>query len=591
MSSAAQPRLLADIGSVYARFAIERAPRRFENVRLLRCADHADFQSAVRAYLDTLGNETVSQAAVAISNPVDDDTIRMTNYPWRFSIEETRARLGLDTLLVVNDFTALAMALPLLTPEQKRQIGGGSANPNGVIGLVGPGTGLGVSALVPADNAWISLGTEGGHASFSPENEQELYLLSYARNIYGHVSTERLVTGPGIELTYRALCAQAQANADEIDAIEITRRALQQECPICRQTLDAFCAMLGTVAGDVALTMGARGGLYIGGSIPPRLGEYFDTSPFRQRFEAKGRFSDFLARIPTYVITSDTATFVGTSAILEAQMRKRRGGSIFDKIRATRDDLTPSEKQVADYLLAQPHSFTNAPVHEIAAQTRVSQPTVIRFCRSIGCEGLPDLKLKLASSLTATIPVTHTQVSSDDTSLELGTKVFSNTASAILDARRQLDRSAIDRAVDLLTQAHRIQFFALGNYGIVAEDAQYKFLRLGISTTVFTDSRLQLLAAETMTDKDVLLVISGNGKISDLLQAVQKARARGVAIIAVTAGGSPLAKQATVTLKVDHGEDATTHIPMISRILHLLIIDTLTMGVSQRRGNIQLESP
>ncbi|MBI3525474.1 MAG: glucokinase [Betaproteobacteria bacterium] len=585
-------RLLADIGSTYARFAIETAPNQLENVMALRCADYPDFFSAVRAYLDTLGDIWIHHAAVAISNPVDSDAVQMTNYHWHFSIEETRARLNLDTLLVVNDFTALAMALPYLKPEQRRQIGGGEADRSSVIGLVGPGTGLGVSALVPMDDGWLSLGAEGGHASFSPQDERELYLLQYAWKSFDHVSAERLVTGPGIELTYRALCERARKPAASIGAKEITRRGLRKACPICVETLDTFCGMLGTVAANVALTLGAHGGVYIGGSIPPRLGDYFDSSAFRQRFESKGRFSDFLAHIPTYVITSDTATFLGTSAILAAQLHKRaRSGSIINKIRKLRATLTPSERLVADYALSQPHAMLTNPISEIAGSVRVSQPTVIRFCRTIGCVGLSDFKLKLAAGLTATIPVTHTQVTSSDSSQERGAKVFGNTASAILEASHQLDRVAIDQAVALLLKARRIEFFGVGNYGIVAQDAQYKFLRLGIATTAYTDTRLQLLAVNAMSAEDVLVVFSGNGKITELVEAVDKAVSKGAFVVAITEGQSPLAERATVAVEVDNMEDADIQIPMISRILHLLIIDTLAMGVAMSRSGSWPEEP
>ena len=166
------PRLIADIGGTVARFARVSEPGRFDQVRSLRCADHEDFHAALRAYLSQVECGPVRHAAIAIANPVSGDAVRMTNYHWQFSIEEMRQRLRFDTLLVVNDFTALAMALPRLSPAERRQVGGGAPRANSVVGLLGSGSGLGVSGLIPAEQGWISLGSEGGHTSFSPRDER-----------------------------------------------------------------------------------------------------------------------------------------------------------------------------------------------------------------------------------------------------------------------------------------------------------------------------------------------------------------------------------------------------------------------------------
>jgi glucokinase len=478
------PRLLADIGGTYARFTLETAPGVFERAATLRCADHADFHAAVSAYLATLPPGRIAHAAVAIANPVEGDSVRMTNYHWQFSIEAMRGKLGFDTLVVVNDFTALAMALPRLGLNDRRQVGGGQPRERSVIGILGSGSGLGVSGLIPADDGYIALGTEGGHTSFSPRDERELAILHHAWKSLPHVSFERLLSGPGLELIYRALAERAGVRAAQgLSAPEITRRALSGADPVCVETLDAFCAMLGTAAANLAVTLGALGGIYIGGGIVPRLGEHFDRSAFRQRFEDKGRFSDYLAQIPTWVVTAQNATFHGVSAILTAQLRNLSGGTasaILGQIQRVRPNLSPAERRVADHVLAHPRSVLNDPVAEIARASQVSQPTVIRFCRSLGCEGLSDFKLRLASGLTGTVPVTHTQVTRDDSVLELGTKVLGNTASSILQVRDHLNRDSIDRAIALLTKARRVDCFAVGYYGAVAQDAQYKFLRLGL---------------------------------------------------------------------------------------------------------------
>ena len=585
------PRLLADIGGTYARFALEVAPGRFEYKLSMRCAEHADFHAAVTAYLADLPVARIKNAAVAIANPVSGDRVRMTNYHWQFSIEEMRARLRFDNLVVVNDFTALAMALPSLLPHQRHQVGGGMALPRSVHGLIGAGSGLGVSGLIPAEKGWIALGTEGGHTSFSPRDEREIYILQYGWKHFPHVSFERVLSGPGIELIYRALADRAGVKVDPLSAPEITRRGLEDRDALCRETLDAFCAILGTAAANLAVTQGAFGGIYIGGGIVPRLGEFFDHSGFRARFEDKGRFSDYMKGIPTFVITAEDATFMGASTILSAQLgalESNEAATILNQIRRARSNLSPAEQRVADYVLAHPRSALNDPIAKLALSAEVSQPTVIRFCRSLGCKGLSDFKLRLASGLTGTMPVTHTQVTGQDSSLEVGDKVLGNTASAILQVRDHLNRESIDQAVRLISDAERVEFYAVGHFGSVADDAQFKFLRMGVSSASYTVPRLQALAANLLRPGIVAVVISGSGRIDELLDVVDRARANGAVVIAITASQSPLARKADVALIVDHVEDIATQVPMISRILHLLMIDILVVGLSLRRGESQL---
>ncbi len=584
------PRLLADIGGTYARFIIETAAGVFLHSASLRCADHADFHAAVSAYLaglKTAGAVPIQHAAIAIANPVEGDEVRMTNYSWRFSIEQTRQRLGLETLVVVNDFTALAMALPRLAPSQRRQVGGGRPRDTSVLGVLGAGSGLGVSGLIPTAGGWVALGTEGGHSGFAPRDEREIAILRHALTRYPHVSFERLLSGPGIELIHQALRERAGQPRQDLGASEITRRALDGSDDACVETLDAFCAVLGTAAANLAVTLGALGGIYIGGGIVPRLGSYFDRSPFRARFEDKGRFSDYVKGIPTYVVTAEQATLVGVSVILAAQLRELQGDqppAILGQVLRVRDSLSPAERRVADHVLAHARSALNDPIAEIARAAAVSQPTVIRFCRSLGCDGLSDFKLRLASGLSGTVPLTHTQVTGEDSVLELGVKVLGNTASAILQVREQLNRDLLLRAIDLLAAASRIDFYAVGHFGVVSDDAQFKFLRFGVPSGSYTDPRLQLLAAKVLRPGDVAVVISSNGRIDDLLAVAEAARGRGAAVVAITASHSPLARKADVALLVDHVEDVTTQVPMVSRVLHLLVIDILAVGVAMRLG-------
>lgn len=314
------PRLLADVGGTNARFALETAPLVFEAVEVLPCSGHASLASAVQAYLAGAAAQAacggkVRHAAIAIANPVDGDMVAMTNHHWSFSTAALKGELGLDTLAVVNDFTALAMALPMLGTGQRIQVGGGAPRPGSTIGLVGAGTGLGVSGLVPVGQRWVALASEGGHASFAPGDDLEIEVLLALRREYGHVSAERLLSGAGLESIHRVL-----SQGPVLKAAEITRRALDGSCAVCAQAVELFCAVLGSVAGNVALTLGATGGMFIGGGIVPRLGQLFARSPFRARFEAKGRLSGYVARIPTYVITEPYPAFFGVSAILAERM-------------------------------------------------------------------------------------------------------------------------------------------------------------------------------------------------------------------------------------------------------------------------------
>ncbi|MFM0046607.1 bifunctional transcriptional regulator/glucokinase [Paraburkholderia sediminicola] len=581
------PRLLADIGGTNARFALETSPGEISSVQVYPCADYPGVAEVIKKYLKDTKIGRVNHAAIAIANPVDGDQVSMTNHDWGFSIEATRRALGFDTLLVVNDFTALAMALPGLTDAQRVQVGGGSRRPNSVIGLLGPGTGMGVSGLIPADDRWIALGSEGGHATFAPADEREDIVLQYARKKWSHVSFERVAAGPGIEVIYRALAGRDKKRvAANVDTIEIVKRAMEGE-PLAAESVDVFCGILGTFAGNIAVTLGALGGIYIGGGVVPRLGEFFARSSFRKRFEAKGRFEAYLQSVPTYVITAEYPAFLGVSAILAEQLSNRTGGSssaVFERIRQMRDALTPAERRVADLALNHPRSIINDPIVDIARKADVSQPTVIRFCRSLGCQGLSDFKLKLATGLTGTIPVSHSQVHLGDTATDFGAKVLDNTVSAILQLREHLNFDQVERAIDLLNSARRIEFYGLGNSNIVAQDAHYKFFRFGIPTIAYGDLYMQAASAALLGKGDVIVAVSKSGRAPELLRVLDVAMQAGAKVIAITSSNTPLAKRATVALETDHIEIRESQLSMISRILHLVMIDILAVGVAIRRA-------
>jgi len=583
------PRLLADIGATHARFALEIAPGVLRNVAVLLCDDYPGIVPLLNDYLAQTqagsANVRITHAAFALANPISGDFIRMTNRDWQFSTEEVRRTLGLTTLLIVNDFTALAMALPGFKPEDLLQVGGGKPASNAVAGVLGPGTGLGVSGVIPTVDGFVTLGSEGGHVNFAPADEREFAILQYAWREWQHVSNERLISGPGMEIIYRAL-AQRNGVADVAslpprDAAAIVTGALEGGDALCLETLECFAGMLGGAAANLAVTLGAFGGIFIGGGIVPRMAEWFTTSPFRARFEAKGRFSSYLAQIPTYVIMTPNPALHGVSSILQEHLRNRSGANtLMERVQHLQSELSPAEQRVAQLVIEHPRKVLSEPIAEIAKLADVSQPTVIRFCRSLGFSGLADFKLKFAGSLTGTIPVRHSQVRMTDSTHDLSAKVIDNTVSAILKFRDQLDVNSIDRAIDILRRAKRVEFYAMGNSRVVALDGQHKFFRFRIPTSSYGDAHLFALAAELLGPGDVVVAISTTGQLPELLEAVDVARAAGADVIAITSSKSALARKASVCLAVDHSEDSTTFLSMISRILQLLLIDIMAVGIS-----------
>ncbi|MGJ7914470.1 glucokinase [Massilia sp. LXY-6] len=584
------PRLLADIGATHARFALESAPGVLRNVAVLLCDDYPGIVPLLNAYLEQAKTQTngvrISHAAFALANPISGDFIRMTNRNWQFSTDEVRRTLGLTTLLIVNDFTALAMALPGFKPEELLQIGGGKPEPHAVAGVLGPGTGLGVSGVIPTVDGFVTLGSEGGHVNFAPSDEREFSILQYAWREWPHVSNERLISGPGMEIIYRALAQRNKVEVPARNAAEIVSGALEQQDPLCLEVLECFAGMLGGAAANLAVTLGAFGGIFIGGGIVPRVAQWFATSPFRARFEAKGRFSDYLAQIPTYVIMTPNPALYGVASILSEHLRGRTGANtLMERVQHLQHELSPAEQRVATLVLEHPRKVLSEPIAEIAKLADVSQPTVIRFCRSLGFSGLADFKLKFAGSLTGTIPVRHSQVRMSDSTHDLSAKVIDNTVSAILKFRDQLDVNSIDRAIELLRRAKRVEFYAMGNSRVVALDGQHKFFRFRIPTSSYGDSHLFSLAAELLGPGDVVIAISTTGQLPELLSAVDTARAAGADVIAITSSKSALARKASICLAVDHSEDSTTFLSMISRILQLLLIDIMAVGISLGQEN------
>jgi glucokinase len=324
--AALRPSLIADVGATNARFAVVSPEGGLQRPRVLSCEDFPTLHGAIAAYLeDELPLTDVRQlevAALAIAGPVTGDQVALTNHPWSFSIEQLRGHLALERLHVLNDFAAVAAAMPHLDPDERAQVGGGAPLAETPIGVLGPGSGLGVGGVIPTATGWMPLPGEGGHATMAPANSRESAVLDRMRAHYDHVSAERILSGPGLVDLYNTLTEIDGVPAISYTAPQITNTAVCDSDSYCREAVDMFCAMLGTVAGNLALTLGSRGGVYVAGGIVPKLGTRFTGSSFRERFEAKGRLRPYLAQIPTYVVTHPFPAFLGLAALLARPLGK-----------------------------------------------------------------------------------------------------------------------------------------------------------------------------------------------------------------------------------------------------------------------------
>ena len=266
---------------------------------------------------------------------------------------------------------------------------------------------------------------------------------------------------------------------------------------------------------------------------------------------------------------------------------------MLDRITACLPSLAPAEQRVARLLLSNPRSFAQMPISELAELAHVSKPTVVRFCRSLGYDGLADFKLKLAGSVSEGVPFIHRSVDSDDKVDDVVVKVIDNTVAAFLKYRNDANVPAIGRAVDALLRAcqqgRRIEFIGAGNSGIVAQDAQHKFFRLGVHTAAHSDGHLQVMSASLLRPGDCLVVISNSGRTRDLMDATDIARRNGATVLVITASGSPLASAGDIHLAADHPEGYDRYSPMVSRLLHLMIIDILATTVALRLDSERLQ--
>ncbi|MBU2870406.1 glucokinase [Colwellia sp. E2M01] len=311
--------LIADIGGTNIRLALAHKENTLQltEVETYKCSEFTSLKEVIALYIDLKKlNDSVINACLAIACPVDNDLISMTNLPWQFSQKLLKTELNLHSLTFINDYTAIAMAIPYLDDTQKIKVGGGGVISNHPIAVCGPGTGLGVAHLVPVNNKWHCFSGEGGHTDFSAVDELDIKILQHLQKSKTRVSYEQLLSGYGLEQIYTAICSINNQTDRKLTAEDISSKALREDCLLCQKALSQFCKILGSFAGNLALTMNTKSGVYIAGGIVPRFVEYLKNSDFRSRFESKGRLSNITKNTPTFIITEQQPGLLGAAAFL-----------------------------------------------------------------------------------------------------------------------------------------------------------------------------------------------------------------------------------------------------------------------------------
>ncbi len=306
-------RLVTDIGGTNARFALVDGDGRLTDEQILKTED---FPGVVEAATSYLAGRPVDHVVLVVAGPVESDRIALTNCPWTFSLEETKAALGVNRLTAINDFVAQALAIPQLDQRDLSKLGGDVALPDRAIAVIGPGTGLGVAGLLRVDDIYRPIPAEGGHVAFAPRDEVEIGVLRLLQRRFGHVSNERLISGPGLVNFAKALGSLQDRELTLDTPEEVVAHADDQQCPICIDALRRFCTLLGAAAGDLALTYGARGGVYLTGGMIAHLGDWFDVDRVLQAFVDKGRFKSYLCAIPVYRVLRRNNGLIGAAAVV-----------------------------------------------------------------------------------------------------------------------------------------------------------------------------------------------------------------------------------------------------------------------------------
>jgi len=312
--------LVGDVGGTNARLALcDLETGKISCSLSYSGLDYPSLEDVVRIYLHEQ-SLSVEQACIAIACPIDGDQVSMTNHSWAFSIKQMQENLGLKQLTIINDFTAVSMAIPVLDADHKVQLGGGSARSGKPIAVYGAGTGLGVAHLVQSGDRWLSLAGEGGHVDMAGCTEQEDALIRQLRLKLGHVSAERLLSGPGLVNIYNGLVTSDHRVPERLTPKQVSDRALSGDCDDCHRALSLFCILMGRFAGNLALNLGTFGGVYIAGGLVPRFLAFFKSSGFRDAFVDKGRFKEHLEGIPVFIITHSQPGLLGAGAYLRQSL-------------------------------------------------------------------------------------------------------------------------------------------------------------------------------------------------------------------------------------------------------------------------------
>lgn len=308
-------RVIADVGGTNARFAVAEKGT-YSELSHVEVSHYPSLQDALAAYLGKLPPAMrPAEAAIAVAAPVFGDKITLTNHGWSFSIQELERNLRLKSLRVFNDFAATAMAVPHLPQKDVFLVGPECPDAQGPIGILGPGTGLGVCSLIPYSGGWTVVPGEGGHVTLPTSTALEDEIAAFLRTRWSHVSAERVLSGSGLVNLYQALCSIEGSAPRDFSPADVTDHAIKKTDGTCVRAFEHFCAFLGTVAGDLALTIGATGGVYIAGGILLRFREAFASSVFRERFENKGRFQRLLSGIPTRLVLEESPALLGLANI------------------------------------------------------------------------------------------------------------------------------------------------------------------------------------------------------------------------------------------------------------------------------------
>lgn len=313
--------LVADIGGTNGRFGLVNACSHGKGYNAeqqisLRSADYPTLADMIRDYVKQAGISMPKFACLAIAGPIQDGHVKVTNLNWEFSISRLRDELNMQALDVINDYSALAYAAPHLQKEDITTLYNTEANPYAPIGVMGPGTGFGAALLAPVNKAWKIIPTEGGHCSFAPTTDTEIAILQELRKRFDHVSIEHLLSGQGLVSIYKALAAIESKDAEDLQPADVSERGMKHQDALCEQALQAFCNILGSVAGDKALSWGALGGIYLGGGIVPKIAHYLPQTDFIKRYLHKGVMRGYVEDIPVHMVTNDKAALIGTAAWL-----------------------------------------------------------------------------------------------------------------------------------------------------------------------------------------------------------------------------------------------------------------------------------